>query len=65
MSVVQRPLNFNSIKRNLIVTVNERMQASAQGRALCNSLPSLLPAIHSKPKSDLITSSAEDENALA
>lgn len=67
MSVVQRPqpVYFNSIKINLIVAANERMQASARGRALCNSLPSLLPAMYSKPKSALTTSTGEDADSLA
>lgn len=66
MSIVWRlqPVYFNSMKRSLMAA-NELMQTPARGWAFCNSLPSLLPAIYSKPKPDLITSTAERANPFA
>lgn len=63
MSIVWRlqPVYFNSMKRNLMA-VNELMQTPARAWAFCNSLPSLLPAVYSKPKPDLATSTAEGAN---
>lgn len=67
MPVVRRPqpADCNSMKRNLVAAVNELLQTSAGGWALCNSLPSHSSVSYSKPKPDLVTPTAEDADSFA